>query len=137
MRPERLRRPGSRAAPGLGLAAAVALLTVVALFAASVLRLTQTGARGTEVRALGLRAFLAAESGTQLALNRLLPPVGGGTCADRTWDLGELGLRGCTVEVTCTPVSAGGESYVLLRSEGACGPAGARVRRVVEVGALP
>lgn len=132
MYPERSHRGRQR---GLGLIAAIALLVFVALFAASALRTAQVSAESQGIQALGLRAFLAAESGSQIALNRIFPPAGGGSCGPVAVDLTPFGMNGCSAAVSCAMVSHDGTGYYLLQSAGTCVAGAEAVTRVVEVGA--
>lgn len=120
---------------GMGLIAAIALLVFVALFAASTLRTAQVSAESRGVQALGLRAFLAAESGGQIALNRIFPPAGGGSCGPVAVDLSPFGMNGCSAAVSCNLISHDGTSYYLLQSSGTCVAGSESVTRVIEVGA--
>jgi MSHA biogenesis protein MshP len=59
---------------GIGLIAAIFLIVVVASLAVGVASLVRSGAAGYVQDVLAYKAFLAADSGAQLSLNRCLRP---------------------------------------------------------------
>ena len=122
---------------GLGLVSAIFLITVVAAIAVGVASLVRTSGESFAQDVLGLKAFLAAESGAQLGLNRLYAPVGAGVCADRVFDLNQPGLERCQANVTCRADTADGQIFYTLRSEGRCVAANSAAERHVLVRALP
>jgi MSHA biogenesis protein MshP len=108
-------------ASGMGLVAAIFLIMVTALLTVAITKSVRTSADAFALEIMAERALLAAESGAELALNRLHAPAGAGVCATQTWALADLGLPSCTTTVTCSAEVVAGQSYFTLRSAGRCG----------------
>src|SRR5690606_21486983 len=105
-RTQRQSRTGTIAArqQGLGLPAAIFVILILALIAVAVTELEQSGVQAKTYEIMSTRAFFAAESGAQAAVNRLLPP--GGTPAACTANFFSAnytvaGLNGCSSAVSC------------------------------------
>ncbi|MFT4886945.1 MAG: MSHA biogenesis protein MshP [Pseudohongiellaceae bacterium] len=126
---------------GIGLPAAIFIITVMALIAAAVNQLVSQNAQ-TYAEEVGLtRAFFAAESGAGFAMNTIFPPedYAGGyvnntqlqKCpANPTiYNLVVPGLNQCTASVSCTLVENGSSNYATIESTGTCGD----VERTVQV----
>lgn len=112
---------GKRAAMrGLGLVSAIALITVVAVLMVAITRIVQNSSEAFAQDVLSHRALLAAESGSQLGLNRLFPPLGAGACSNRSWDLTDFGLPACQASVACRSEVVGATTYYTLESDGRC-----------------
>jgi MSHA biogenesis protein MshP len=122
---------------GIGLIAALFLIVVVASLAVGVASLVRTGSAGYAQDVLGYKAFLAAESGAQLALNRLYAPVGAGSCANRVFALDSVGLNGCSAATTCSSVTVAGAQQYDVGSAGRCATAADAAERRIVVRALP
>ena len=122
-RPDRYRQAvGLRKQKGLGLVAAIFVITLMALIAVGISNLVVTGQQSYGYEVLSTRAFLAAESGAQLAVNAVIPPGGGGSCADFTRNFTVEGLQGCRAFTRCSilgPID--GITYYDISSEGSCG----------------
>ena len=129
-------RVGARRQRGLGLITAIALITVVAVVLAALVRTLASSAALDSVDALSTRAMLAAESGMDVALNRAYAPRGTPSCSTRNWTFDAEGLRGCTVTVTCAPVSMGGRNYFDLSSRAACGSGDLQASRRIDARAI-
>ena len=67
---------------GLGLVGAVFVIVVVALLAVAMAKMLEADKLSQSYEILGLKAFLAAESGAQLGVNRLLAPESAGACVN-------------------------------------------------------
>ena len=109
---------------GFGMPMVVFILVIMTLLAAAMVRLTTTGALSIASEAQSTRAFYAAESGAQWAVNQLFPPSGGGgACAAATpLAYAAAGLTGCTANVTCvTQGIFNGNTHYLITSTGSCG----------------
>ncbi|WP_207060639.1 hypothetical protein [Motiliproteus sp. SC1-56] len=113
---------------GIGLVAAIFVITVMALISVGLSQLVVTGQQGYGYQVLSARAFLAAESGAQLAANQLMPPEGGGGsgCPLPNPPLPAEGSGGCEVRLACNqvgPLEVQGRltTYYTLQSEGRCG----------------
>ncbi len=122
---------------GVSLVAMMAIIVLLALVAAGMVRLVATSqvAVGNEV--LSLRAFLAAESAAQNAMNRLFPLNGGAaTCGTINLAFTAGGLAGCSALAACSgPVSIQGQDIYRITSTGTCGSGEAVARRTIRVGA--
>ena len=122
---------------GVSLVAMLAVIVLLALVAAGLVRLVATSqvAVGNEV--LSLRAFLAAESVAQNAMNRLFPLDGSApVCGPVSVTFTAAGLAGCSAQATCSgPVSIQGRDIYRVTSTGTCGSGEAVARRTIQVGA--
>jgi len=130
MRPELSRQRG------FSLPIAVFILTVLALIGTAMVLLMQSGQESTAAEVQSIRAFYSAESGAQEALRALFPLDGSAAvCADFSSAYSSNGLDGCAAEVTCTALTAGGQTYYLISSTGTCafGPAANLARRSIEI----
>jgi MSHA biogenesis protein MshP len=105
---------------GIGLIAAIFLIVVVASLAVGVASLVRSGAAGYVQDVLAYKAFLAADSGAQLSLNRVFAPEGTPNCSARVFPFSEPGLEGCQATVSCTAVSVSGVTRYDLESRGRC-----------------
>ncbi len=144
------RRPASRRVVnavqqrGFSIVIAVFILVVMSLLAATMLRVQEADTAGTAQDTLTVRAFYAAESGAQFAMNRLyLDGVG---CAGiglpngaAAWD--ETFLAQCRLSsLSCQAETVSGMTFYQLRSTGECrSGAGDQfvASRTVEVRARP
>ena len=110
----------ARRSRGLGLIGAIFLITVVAFLAVAITRSINTSAASHALEITSAQALLAAESGAQLAVRRIYPATGAGTCGDVTWSLESIGLRGCQASTACRVEVVGGLSYHTIESSGRC-----------------
>ena len=115
------RRWGKRQT-GLGLVSAIFLVVVVAALVVAIARMVRSSGEVFAQDVVSHRAFLAAESGAQLGLNRLFAPVGAGACGNWTWDLTDFGLGSCQATVSCRAEVVAGVSHFTLESNGRCDP---------------
>lgn len=123
---------------GVGLPAAIFIITVMALIAAAVSQLVGQNAQ-TYSEAVNLtRAFYAAESGAGFAMNTIFPPedyasgypnVNKCPASATVYNFVADGLNQCSATVTCTSVTTAGSTFATIESEGACGD----VERTVQV----
>lgn len=116
---------------GLGLVSAIFVITIMALLAAGISSLVVTGQQSYGQDILSVRAFLAAQSGAQLAAHAVLPPTGSGRCATITPTLPAPGLAGCSVEASCASVAVASVTYYSIRSTGQCGAGADRALRQI------
>ena len=93
---------------GIGLIAAIFLIVVVASLAVGVASLVRSGAAGYVQDVLAYKAFLAADSGAQLSLNRVFAPEGTPSCSNRVFPFSEPGLEGCEATVSCSAFTVSG-----------------------------
>lgn len=122
---------------GLGLVGAVFVIVVVSLMSVAMSRMLEAEHLAQSYEILGFKAFLAAESGAQLGVNRLMPPDNTGSCITRTFALQATSLRFCTVTVTCSLTSVLGEDFYTISSRGECTATDFTASRTLEVRVLP
>ncbi len=122
---------------GVGLVAAIFLIVVVSMLAVAITGMVKTSGDEFAQNVMDHNAFLAAETGAQLGLNKVFAPLGGGACADWTFDLQSVGLRSCQAAVQCRSVLVGGVSHYTLESDGRCDVVGYSAQRRVRVRAKP
>lgn len=124
---------------GIGLPAAIFIITVMALIAVAINLLVQQNAETFEEEVNLARAFYAAESGAGFMMNRTFPPEEysgyvGSNCAARTYTFADTvpGLVQCTATVTCSTKTDSGKDYHTIESTGSCGD----VERTIQVRAV-
>ena len=122
---------------GIGLVSAIFLIMVVSVLVVAISRMVRTGAEAFAQDVLSNKAFLAAESGAQLGLNRVFAPVGVSGCGNWNWDLTSVGLRFCTATVQCRSEAVASTTYYTLESTGRCDVGGSVAQRRVLVRAQP
>ena len=123
---------------GFGLPMALFVITVLAVIVTAMGSMQTTSGQSSVLHIQGERAFYAAESGTEAALNVLLPPDGspGRACATSpffTATFAAPGLRGCSVSVSCVQMTVDGEDLYTLISQGSCGTGLDQASRTLEV----
>lgn len=121
---------------GFGLPMAIFIVTILALLIATMSQVQESSSEGVSLQVQSNRAFYAAESGIQLALNLLLPPSGAAAaCSGSLYSRSYTapGLSGCSVAVSCTSVLINSENYYTLTSTGQCGSLRDQARRRLEV----
>ena len=124
---------------GIGLPAAIFVITLMAIIAVAVNQLVSQNAQTFEEEINLTRAFYAAESGAGIAMNTVFPPDLHPTYAnanpreciatDRVYTFIADGLNQCSATVSCTPVTIGTVTYATIQSKGLC----ADVERTVQV----
>jgi MSHA biogenesis protein MshP len=118
---------------GIGLIAAIFLIVVVAALAVGVASLVRSNSNSFARDVLAYRAFLAADSGAQLGLNRVFAPVGTPSCSNRVYTFTQTGLEGCRAIVTCSALSVGGQQRYDVESHGRCTTATDVAERRIDV----
>ena len=123
---------------GFGLPMALFVITVLAIIVTSMGSMQQMNAESGALHIQGERAFYAAESGLEAALNVLIPPDGNGgrSCGLVPFfevDFDVPGLRGCEVSVVCSQMNIEGESLFTLHSVGRCGVGMDQATRTLEL----
>ncbi len=109
---------------GMGLIAAIFVITVMALLTVGLARLVVTGQQSYGYELLSARAFLAAESALQIQHYTVIPPGGGGTCSvsSAIVSFPAVGLQGCEATTYCNAIGPiSGVTYYSLEAEGRCG----------------
>lgn len=122
---------------GLGLPAALFVITIMAVVATAIGRLVALNAADTTEALQLTRALYAAESGAGMALNVLYPPAGYPAygapvlaCSVAAYDFTAAGLENCSASVVCAEHAVReGVRHFTLTSTGSCGD----VQRVVQV----
>ena len=122
---------------GIGLPAAIFVITLMAVIAVAVNQLLSQNAQTFEEELNLTRAFYAAESGAGFVMNTVFPPEEYSAYAttaecvstERDYDFTVDGLNQCSATVTCTPVTISGTNYATIQSEGSCGD----VERTVQI----
>ena len=122
---------------GIGLPAAIFVITLMAVIAVAVNQLLSQNAQTFEEELNLTRAFYAAESGAGFVMNTVFPPeeysayatTAECIAAERDYDFTVDGLNQCSATVTCTPVTIGTVNYATIQSEGTCGD----VERTVQI----
>ena len=109
---------------GMGLVSAIALITLAAVLSIAIMRTVRTGSDSSTQALVSFRAFLAAESGAQLAANRLVAPLGVPTCTNQSFDLADLGLPSCNAVVDCRSETVDSDILYTLQSTATCNPSG-------------
>lgn len=122
---------------GLGLVGAVFVIVVVGLLSVAMAKMLGADKLTQSYEILGLKAFLAAESGAQLGVNRLLAPDGAGSCVTATTSLEATSLRFCTADISCTLTTSDGENVYTINALGSCRAGDLIASRTVEVRVKP
>ena len=122
---------------GIGLPAAIFIITTMAVIAVAINVLVQENAETFEEEVNLARAFYAAESGAGFMMNRIFPPeeysvYAGSNCAARTYTFDAVGLAQCTAVVTCSTITVSSVDYNTIESTGSCGD----VERTIQVRAV-
>lgn len=116
---------------GLGLISALFLILVVAVLTVGVAQLVRTSGAAFAQDVLSERALLAAQSGAELALNRVYAPLGTGSCTNRSFNLATVGQNGCTATVTCASTVVNSVTYYTIDSRGRCNAGEIAERRLL------
>ena len=133
-----LRMPLPVSQRGIGLPAAVFVITLLAAIAAAISQLVSQNAETFEEEVLLTRAFYAAESGAGLAMGRLFAPEAfpdyevRDACDAGPWnyEFAIEGLSQCSIKVECTlDATVDAQDYFTITSTGSC----ANVSRTVQV----
>jgi len=122
---------------GIGLPATVFIIVILSLIVVAMSDLTESSSLGFGQDYHSMRAFYAAESGAQIALNRIF--VGGETCnnslADIDFDAGgdNPGLNNCIAVLECSSDPVSGTEYRTFTSTATCGSGFEQAQRSIEV----
>ena len=121
---------------GFGMPMVVFILVIMTLLATAMVQLSSTAAISIGHEIQSNRAFYAAESGAQWAMNQLFPPTGGGGACfipnPTVLNFTQGGLNGCSASIQCqSPGAFNGSTHFLITSTGSCGDQ----TRQIQVGA--
>lgn len=122
---------------GIGLPATVFLIVIIALIVLALGDLTRKSALGFGQDFYSIRAFYAAESGAQIALNRVF--VGAQTCDNTLSDIdfdnagANPGLDLCSAVLSCRQDIVDSITYYTFTSTATCGSGFEQAQRSVEV----
>ena len=105
---------------GLGIISALFFITVVALLTVAITRSVASSAESYTQDILSFRAFLAAESGAQLGVHSLFPPLGVSACSNRTVPMSSIGLNRCEAQISCSVEVVASTNYYTIESSGRC-----------------
>lgn len=127
---------GTSSQRGIGLPAAIFVITLLAVIAVGINVLLQQNAQTFEEEVNLSRAFYAAESGAGFALNTLYPPEEFptyGVTAEcgftRNYNLAVAGINSCSVEVVCENFVVDAKNFAIITSTGSCD----NVERAIQV----
>ncbi len=83
-----------------------------------------------------VRALAAAESGLEIALNRVYAPAGTGSCSNRNWTFNLEGMRGCSAATRCTTSVIATQTYYDISSRATCSAGDASSSREMRTRAM-
>jgi len=122
---------------GLGLPATIFLISILALIVVAMSELNQNSGLGFGQDFQSMKAFYAAESGAQIALNRVF--VGGAACNNSLADIDfdgsgdNPGLNACAAELSCVQLTVDAVQYYTFLSTATCGNGFEQARRSIQV----
>ena len=126
---------------GMGLPFAIFVIVILSMVGLAITALERSSAESVALEVQSARAFMAAQSGMELGLNRLMPPGGatancshGFFAASPSITFTTAALEGCAATVTCDADVAGGETYYRLTSAASCGTGPDDASRTIETG---
>ena len=122
---------------GMGLVSAIFLIVVVGMLVVAITGMVRTSSDEFAQNVVDHRAFLAAESGAQLGLNRVFAPSGSGACTTWSFDLRSAGLTACEAAVQCRSELVDSLPHYTLESDGRCDVGGYIAQRRILVQARP
>jgi len=137
MYPNKYSRKTLKKQQGIGLPATVFIIVILSLIVVAMGDLTESSNLGFGQDYNSMRAFYAAESGAQVALNRVFvgTQICGDTWADIDFDNGSAnpGLDNCVAELACTQNDVTGSNYYTFTSTATCGSGFEVSTRSIEV----
>jgi len=119
---------------GIGLPATIFIIVILSLIVLAMGDLTESSNIGFGQDYQSIHAFYAAESGVQVALNRVF--VGGTACgalANINFGASVTGVEGCSVALNCILVVISGIEYRTFTSTATCGVGLEQSQRSIEV----
>ncbi len=122
---------------GIGLPASLFIIIILSLIVLAMSDLNEQSALAFGQDYHSMRAFYAAESGAQVAMNRIF--VGAAACSDPMtpidFDSGgsNPGFDNCTASISCSSVLVDGTTYYTITSTGTCGAGFEQAQRSIQV----
>lgn len=119
---------------GIGLPATVFLITILSLIVLAMSELNESSALGFGQDLNSMKAFYAAESGAQVALNRVFTGNEACNASLAAINFGAtVGLEGCSATLTCSSLTEDSVNYFTFKSTASCGAGFESATRAVEV----
>jgi len=119
---------------GVGLPATIFLIVIIAMIVLALSELNQKSNLGFGQDLFSTKAFYAAESGAQIALNHVFVGVQSCSIAMTTIDFNsDPGLDNCKVTVDCQPTVVAAITYYNFTSTATCGSGFEQAQRRIEV----
>ena len=122
---------------GVGLPATIFLIIIIAMIVLALGELNQKSTIGFGQDLFSTKAFYAAESGAQIALNQLFVGaqacISGMTAIDFNNKGANPGLDDCKVSVDCEPTVVSAVTYYKFTSTATCGAGVEQAQRRIEV----
>jgi MSHA biogenesis protein MshP len=116
---------------GIGLPATIFIIVILAMIVLAMSDLNESSSRAFVQDYQSQRAFYAAESGAQVALNRIFQP--GGSCGASPINFTSNGLTNCRADLVCTRDDVGLVTYHTVTSTGTCGSGDDMAQREIQV----
>lgn len=116
---------------GFGLPTTIFIIVILAMIILSMSDLNQASSRAFVQDFQSKRAFYAAESGAQIALNRIF--MAGGSCGASPISFTASGLTDCSATLSCSQVVVSSVTYYTVTSTGSCGTGDDMARREIQV----
>ena len=117
---------------GFGLPATIFIIVILAMIILAMSDLNQASSRAFSQDYQSQRAFYAAESGAQIAMNRIF--LGGGSCGASPISFSSAGLIDCSAVLSCAPpVIVSSVTYYTVTSTGTCGTGDDTAQRRIQV----
>ncbi len=121
---------------GFSLPIAIFILVIMSLIAAAAVSIMQSGMTGVSNEVLSTRAFYAAESGAQAAMNQLFPLNGAAANCPANYSSinhSSTGLANCTSSAQCSSQTIASKTYYTITSTGVCSAGDLAATRQVQV----
>ncbi len=113
-------KTSKRCQRGLGLMAAIFVITIMSVIVVGVASLVATSKESYGYDILSVRAFQLAESGSQMALSHIILE-GVADCSGLLTQLPPTELQSCSLAVTCPKATIAEVDYFTVQSTGTCG----------------
>ncbi len=124
---------------GFSLPVAIFILVIMALIGTAAVSLMQRSMEGVGNEVMSTRAFFAAESGAQYAMNQLFSLTGAAANCPATYPVqnyNSTGIASCTATVQCSGVTVGSKTYYTVTSTGNCSTGDINATRQIQLMAV-